>query len=213
MNITFEADSKRGIDNLINEDYTYYKQILPDVTLVILTDGMGGLCYGDIAAKLAASCIIDYVKANYKSGILVERLIIEAIERANSNINSECYSRHSKMGTSIALLLILPSDTYYVNLGNVRIYANLGNKIEIISQDHVVLDFYLTKCLNGKPFPTDNTVGKISNDAINCIILCTDGLYKNLSAEDIANPYIPNECAIHDDASYIKITFNTHVCR
>lgn len=84
MNITFEADSKRGIDNLINEDYTYYKQILPDVTLVILTDGMGGLCYGDIAAKLAASCIIDYVKANYKSGILVERLIIEAPIQVNS---------------------------------------------------------------------------------------------------------------------------------
>lgn len=59
--IDVEVFSKAGIGKH-NEDYVLHTEIAPDISLIVVCDGMGGLSYGANASKIVAHSIENYLR-------------------------------------------------------------------------------------------------------------------------------------------------------
>jgi protein phosphatase len=124
-----------------NEDAIEIKQ-LPDMTLCIVADGMGGQAYGEIASKRA----IDVVPRELRkilSGSAAEDQAKTAIRRSVLQANEEIITlgtldRDMKnMGTTIVLALWRKGRELHVaNLGDSRAYLVRDGKIEQLTIDH-----------------------------------------------------------------------------
>jgi len=77
----FSVKGKRKI----NEDYTLSKIIDKNISLHIVSDGMGGYENGKLAAKTAAESICTLISQNYRYANFIDK-IYNAVEKANNDI-------------------------------------------------------------------------------------------------------------------------------
>lgn len=176
--IDVEVFSKAGIGK-DNEDFVLHSEIAPDVTLIVVCDGMGGLSYGADASKIVAHRIENYLKQNLCS-YTPEQSIIKALHYANDELAKESVRIKSKIGASVALTLFVGHACYYSWLGDVRIYIAKGGKTELLTNDHLAIEgnhSFLSRCINGKDFRHSPEVGELAISANDEIVIATDGHY------------------------------------
>ena len=160
--IDVEVFSTAGIGKH-NEDYVLHTEIAPDISLIVVCDGMGGLSYGADASKTIAHSIDNYLRQDlciHKP----EQSIINALHYANDELAKECVRLKSKMGASVALALFVGNACYYTWLGDVRIYLATEGKRELLTKDHLAIEgnhSFLSRCINGKEFRHSPEVGEI----------------------------------------------------
>ena len=114
---SFSAKGKR--EN--NEDFIFTKQLSPDCSLHLVADGMGGYSYGELASSLACESIAEYMISNIGKAD-IKQLIAQSLDFANKNINAKRKQLATKMGTTIAGVVIEGTMAYFFWLGDVRIY-------------------------------------------------------------------------------------------
>ena len=200
--IDVEAFSKAGIGKN-NEDYVLHSEIAPDITLIVVCDGMGGLSYGVDASKTIAHSIDNYLRQDlciHKPG----QSIINALHYANDELAKECVRLKSKMGASVALALFVGNACYYTWLGDVRIYVVNGGKTELLTKDHLAIEgnhSFLSRCINGKEFRYSPEVGELAISIGDEVYIATDGYYLHNKVGS------PSESAItaDDDATIVCI--------
>ena len=178
--IDVEVFSKAGIGKH-NEDYVLHTEIAPDISLIVVCDGMGGLSYGANASKIAAHSIENYLRQDLYS-LNPEQSIINALLYANDELAKECVRLKSKIGASVALTLFLGNACYYTWLGNVRIYVVNGGKTELLTKDHLAIEgnhSFLSRCINGKEFRHIPEVGDLAISSGDEVYIATDGYYLN----------------------------------
>ena len=103
-----------------NEDFILCRDLSEEWSLAILADGMGGLSYGNEAAKIVAYGIADFIAQNlqvYES----QEILRKAFDMADELIRQKCYDLRCKMGVAVCVALIGPDSVYYAWQGNVRL--------------------------------------------------------------------------------------------
>ncbi len=224
---SFSAKGKR--EN--NEDYLSNRQLAPGCSLFLVADGMGGYLHGEIASSLACETIAEYIVANY--GIIENtQLIPESLSLANHKINEKRKELATKMGTTIAGVLIEGSKSYFFWLGDVRIYHFQKDEILFQSEDHSLISDMkkqrnvsvkeierygniVTRSLTGSPFEQVPPIIISMLKPGDIILLCTDGLWKNksitslidLPESEIQNCLLPLESTNDDNYSLLRLTF------
>lgn len=173
-----EVFSEAGIGKR-NEDYVLHTVIAPDISLIVVCDGMGGLSYGTDASKIIAHSIENCLRKDLCLHN-PQQSIIKALQCANDELAKECVRLKSKMGASVALALFMGNDCHYTWLGDVRIYHADGGKTELLTKDHLAIEdnhSFLSRCINGKEFRHFPEVGKVAITTGDEIFIATDGYY------------------------------------
>lgn len=176
-----------------------HTEISPDISLIVVCDGMGGLSYGADASRIIAQSIENHLRKNLCSHT-PEQSIINALRYANAELAKECIRLKSKMGASVALTLFVGNACYYTWLGDVRIYLAKGDKTELLTKDHLAIEgnhSFLSRCVNGKEFRNSPEIGELAISAGDEIFIATDGYYLH----NELGPMIESAITADDDAT------------
>lgn len=186
-----------------NEDYILCRNLSEEYSLAILADGMGGLLYGNQAARIVSHSIADFIASNLHKYNL-EALLRKAFDIADKSIHQKCYELKCKMGAAVCVALIGKDLVHYAWQGNVRLYKKDNDTLQLLTTDHVAMGgstTLLTRCVNGKGFREQIPVEHVSTKDGDTIFLCSDGYYQNTNNMQNQLP-----CDLGDDASMIEIT-------
>ncbi len=212
MKAGFLTDRGRRRKN--NEDYI---KIIDDIGLYLLADGVGGSRSGEVASEETVESFANYIKL--RIGDVQEVFdIIGLLEEAMNFVNKKIHalSRDKKenigMATTFVYALIKDGTSYIGNVGDSRAYLIHNKEIIQITDDHTYVNELLKAGLLTKEEAKKHTKKNIITRAIGAeevvkadlftfpidlgdkMILCSDGLYDEISDDDILN--IINK---HDD--------------
>ena len=186
-----------------NED-SFSGIVLGKWSLFAVADGMGGHDAGEVASRIAVETVCreigEGMRENHQTLL---SLIQHAVQRANSAVNKEGTSRRSNMGTTLCLALVNDNTAYVANVGDSRAYWIENGALTQITRDHslvaqLVAAGELTK-EEARNHPRSNvlyhTIGNTENIEVDTfqvnlkrggtLLLCTDGLWGEMSDEDI----------------------------
>lgn len=190
-----------------NEDSLIVKQLNEKRAIAVLGDGMGGLSLGKEASELIVNAIADFIYDNHES-CTAEALLCGALSYADEINTKRSIETHSKMGAAVAVAYIDGEYVHFTWLGNVRIYLANSEGFNQLSTDHTLDVGYdktlLTRCIKGGGLREDIPYKSCSIEVGSTILLCTDGLYKNIDINQLLE--VSTIEASEDDASMIKIS-------
>lgn len=194
-----------------NEDSIDVKE-LPDMTVCLVADGMGGQQAGEIASKRAIEILPRELKkhlvgplGNEETKGIIRRSIVQANEEI---LHMAALERDLKnMGTTVVMTVWRKGSSvlYVTGLGDSRCYLLRGKKIEQLTVDHSIAQAlveaktisaaearthryrnFLWKYLGSKEVGEGPEVKVVSLQAGDRFLLCTDGLTGVVSDEQIA---------------------------
>jgi len=222
---SFSAKGKR--EN--NEDFILIQQLSPDCSLHLVADGMGGYSYGELASSLACESIAEYLIANIGKAD-IKQLLAHSLDFANKNINAKRKQLATKMGTTIAGVVIEGKMAYFFWLGDVRIYQFRNSEIIFQSEDHSFLNEMkgketittkeierygniVTQSLSGNSLEKECPVVELPLRPYDVLIICSDGLWRNvhvpslvsLTGDSMNDQLLKFENSMEDNYSVLRI--------
>ena len=172
-------------------------------SLFVVADGMGGHDAGEIASKIAVKTVCKEVSRHATHNDDLQGLVELVARLANVEVRKEGGLRGSNMGTTLSLVLIDCTTAHIANVGDSRVYWIDNGSITQITEDHslvakLVSTGKMTKAearhhpksnLLYRTIGTDETV-KVDTFTVDLkkggsLLLCTDGLWGELSDEEI----------------------------
>ncbi len=182
---------------------------------IIIADGMGGECSGDIASKIAVdtiSPVMDNI-LNSDADINIKDLMFSSILQADNNI-SQYIDEHPEsdgMGTTILLMVYRNDRIYLAWCGDSRCYVFNNGKLRSLTKDHS----YVQELIDTNKISIDESFFHPDNNLItrfvgggktSCIpeyvdyqaeesdifILCSDGLSGYCMESDIRKEILSN---------------------
>jgi protein phosphatase len=154
MRVTAYGQTDVGLKRPHNEDCFH---LLDDQHLYLVADGMGGHSSGEVASKMAVETIANFFRATGEDEELTwpfkmekgrryeENRLVTGIKLANLRI-FEAQQRdplYKGMGTTIAGAFFANSGVYVGHVGDSRIYRIRGGEIELLTEDHSLLNDYI----------------------------------------------------------------------
>lgn len=134
-----QCKTDKGMVRNNNEDYVLNFST-KKYDLFIVADGMGGHNGGEIASKLAAVTVREFIYEQYGVYENKEELIRDGILKANAAVfEKQAESSELKgMGTTVTCCLLeLPQkQLYFGHVGDSRAYLIHSTGIEMITKDH-----------------------------------------------------------------------------
>ena len=216
-----------------------------ELGLWIVADGMGGHAGGDVASQKTVEAIYDYVAdhAGQDQATRTEEIpsfLRSAIGYANETVRSHAKANpeFSGMGTTVVLLYLpAPSSPFawVAHAGDSRAYLIRDQRISTLTRDHTVLEERIQQGLLPRSTPTSHPfahrltrgvgisptveidVSTIKLQLTNEVLLCSDGLNKMLSDDQILDTLTtmrpqPEKCqALIDQANILGGRDNTTV--
>jgi serine/threonine protein phosphatase PrpC len=186
-----------------NEDFVLSATLNETTSIHIVADGMGGYEHGALAAKTVANTIVDSVKKNLCIGDNIESIIQNATNLSNTAIQKLRTEYNSKMGSTIAGILIADNQAYCFWVGDVRIYHFRDNKIKFQSKDHSLINelanngqilspteiqkyrHFVTNSIQGnfEAIPEITVIKEIEDN--DTFIICTDGVHGLIDSDEL----------------------------
>jgi len=183
-----------------NQDAVLVHDLPDGRTLLVVADGMGGHQAGEEASRQAVACLVDALTAG--------AALVEAFKAANARIHAAASenAQWTGMGTTLVALL-RTGDRYEVaNVGDSRAYRIGSAGVGRITDDHSVLAEAernggaalsemrdspwrnaLTRALGTDPDIEVDLFGPFSVNEPHAVVLCTDGLYRSVTDQDLAH--------------------------
>ena len=188
------------------------------VALYVIADGMGGHQSGEVASSIASRTIGAVVNSSL-IGPLVSgdpvardpntcgRLLQQAILEANRRITDLARERHSDLGTTTVVALLIGNQLTVANVGDSRAYMWHDGGLQVITRDHSLVmqlvmagqikpeDIYTHPRRNeifralGDPRLTDEEID-VYNQRLrpgDGLLLCSDGLWDFVRDPDISS--------------------------
>lgn len=133
MLIEAASRTDRGLVREGNEDAV---ATFPEYGLVVLADGMGGHCSGEVASQLAVETIGTLMLMS--EGDVVLRSVVEA---ANTAIIQaiEDSPEYEGMGTTLAMAMFKRRRIHFAHVGDSRIYRFRSGRLEQLTRDHSII--------------------------------------------------------------------------
>lgn len=173
--------------------------VLVSEGLYAVADGIGGLRDGEIASRLA----LDTLDAAFAADRTVSGLL-GACQEANRAVWGQANGRDNIMGTTLAALA-MTSDAAGIVLhaGDSRLYRLRRGRLEQLTHDHTVIADQIRAgelseadaCTHPHRFVLTRAIGvfphvDVDHSGVSCepgdrLLLCSDGLFKTLTAGEI----------------------------
>lgn len=190
-----------------NQDATSFYRTSDDVwTLLIVCDGMGGHAGGRQAAAMASEGI-GREFANRVSASTPVDALRDSIKAVNRKIveHAELNTELRGMGTTCVVLAVARDQAYVAHVGDSRVYRIRPRSVEQVTKDHSYVQRMidsgiltpeqaeehpdanmLMRCLGGRPDVEVDVIGPEPILAGDRYLLCSDGLWGQVSAIEIA---------------------------
>ena len=180
--------------------------------MLMVADGVGGQQAGEKASETALETVARYVaqamRCYYTVDAATEERFIEelrvAVLRTHEAVREEAErhpDRHG-MATTLTLMKVVNRRAYVVQVGDSRCYLRRGDTLSQVTRDQTVaqdlidqgvmseataehspFSHILSSAIGGKAYPEVYTLDLETDDVL---LLCTDGLNKHVSDEEIA---------------------------
>ncbi len=217
MHVGFKSD--RGVMRTSNEDACFV--LLPD-KVYVLADGVGGGNSGEIASRTAVSEIANYVVSHPITHLIEKYEIVDylrdAIDTANRKIYgmANAHQENAGMATTTVVVHVRNGQAYVANIGDSRAYLYRDGTLTQITEDHTYVNTLVKAgVLSREEAETDDRknviVKALGADSIvdpdffrvevkenDVLILCSDGLYDELSDEEIVSVIEQNTESMSD---------------
>ncbi len=197
---TSSARSHIGKVRKINEDAYLDK---PDAGLWAVADGMGGHSAGDQASRSIVAAL-GGVSPAPALGIFVDR-VCDCLQRVNQELIAMGAEKHRITGSTVVALLALGPGCAILWAGDSRAYLLRDGALRQLSADHSQIELYVKLGLIARDqaanHPLSNIVTRavgthealdLDRDTIEAqagdrFLLCSDGLYRHVTHEEIAS--------------------------
>ncbi|MBD8876706.1 PP2C family protein-serine/threonine phosphatase [Roseibium polysiphoniae] len=197
LKLTLEAEvaTRRGPSHECNED-AYFIDLAQGVFVV--ADGMGGHRDG----HLASNAIISEISAVQSSDVELEdrvRLLTSALEEVNGTLYSQSLALPGGDISGSTALCLLINSGYACCLwaGDSRLYLLRDNHLFLVSEDHTEESGMLTRAIgSAQDVEIDRRVLSIKEDDV--FVLCSDGLLKGASEDELAEMLSQDEVGLAD---------------
>jgi serine/threonine protein phosphatase PrpC len=182
--------------------------------LLAVADGIGGYSGGKRASALTISSVIDYVLEMmpwfFRLDVRLEGDLREelstALQRAATRVAYAAKSapQDAHMGTTLTMAYLLWPRAYVVHVGDSRCYVKRRGQLKQLTTDHSIAQqlvakgamaateaeesrwsHVLYKSIAADGAPVEPDVYKVDLHPEDILLLCTDGLTKQLSDADI----------------------------
>jgi protein phosphatase len=202
LSLAWYGMTDTGMVRSHNED-NFACQDFGSRSLFVVADGMGGHDAGEIASEIAVKTVCKEVGRHAKQNKDLPGLVEFVARLANVEVRREGWEKKSNMGTTLSLALIDGTTAHIANVGDSRVYWIENGSITQITEDHslvakLVSTGKLTK-EEARHHPKSNllyrTIGtdelvKVDTFTVDLkkggsLLLCTDGLWGELSDEEI----------------------------
>ena len=189
-----------------NQDKAVTAINLKDQVLGLVCDGMGGHKAGEIASHVVENHVLTCFRATppVLDDEEVEKWLIDTVLESHqivkrmANMNEDTKG----MGTTVAIAVVIDDDVYVCHVGDSRIYLYDSHSIEQITKDHTLVNELIERGAisveEGKNHRQKNVLmqaigvdmdivpamKKVSLKGKN-VLICSDGLYNNLTDQEI----------------------------
>ena len=226
----FAKKSDVGKVRLTNEDRVLAMTNLKGNVLLVVCDGMGGASKGDLASTIATEFLKDEFenKKGFLSRASAYYWLTSTIKKANKKIYDEAF-RHPEykgMGTTLTAILIVNSYMVVAQIGDSRAYTIKNNKLVQLTEDQTYVGYlYRTGQITEDEMKTHpkrhvlmNALGiypslevdaRLMNYEGERFLLCSDGLYNNVSNRDIES-ILKNEDSVDEKADELIALANSN---
>ena len=204
---TFYAISDIGLVRSDNEDSYLAKVNAFGDVLLCVSDGMGGRNKGDFASRFLVNGLqssFDQLDKKFKNEKAIQKWIYKVVKTINSEIfaKARMNKEYSKMGTTMSLCIISGDLLVTAQVGDSRIYSLENQQLAQLSTDQSYAEYLIhSKKIDEEGAKSHPERHKITNaigirkecsvDFKNFmyfgqkIMLCTDGVYNNVSENDL----------------------------
>jgi len=166
-------------------------KVMDNITVAVVCDGVGSAMMGAEAAKRTSNFLVHSLKNRPKSWTM-EKSILHFIENINRVLyleSMEDYERE-ELVTTLTMVVIEGDRLFGVNVGDSRIYLHRNGQFAQLSDDHAMdeegMENVLTAAMGLEeevsPHYFENNL-----QAGDQILLCSDGLYNELSQDELAD--------------------------
>lgn len=175
-------------------------KVMDNITVAVVCDGVGSALQGAEAAKRVSHFLVQSLKSRPKSWTMEKSIkhFIENINRVLYLESMEDYERE-ELVTTLALVVIEGDRLFGANVGDSRIYLSRNGQFAQLSSDHSMdekgMESVLTAAM-GLEETVDPYYFENNLQAKDQILLCSDGLYTELSQEELAD-------GLHMGASFL----------
>ena len=192
------------------QDYFSYSDLMDGETIAkygsaaVLADGMGGMGNGAEASSAGVSEFLGAYAEYIDSGSSIEEALMFALDSANERVNTL-----GGAGSTLIGIVIKDNLLHWVSVGDSRLYLMRNGVMRQLNKEHVYSEILDERYSNGEisyeeamndperyaltsylGIPEIETVDRNSDDFPlfigDCIMMCSDGLYKVMSDEEIA---------------------------
>jgi serine/threonine protein phosphatase PrpC len=194
------ALTDQGVKRKHNEDAVV---AAPAIGLWAVADGMGGHEAGDVASKMIVDALSAVVRPDNFS------LFVDRVEDSLLAVNQAMrdHARHQfggrMMGSTVVTILVADGYGACVWAGDSRLYRLRDGQLSQLSRDHSqvqrLVDAGLLSEADAQAHPDANVITRAIGGAASLVLdvilfdvlpndrflLCSDGLYNEVSAEDI----------------------------
>ena len=175
-------------------------KVMENITVAVVCDGVGSASQGAEAAKRTSNFLVHSLKNRPKSWSMEKSIkyFIENINRVLYLESMEDYERE-ELVTTLTLVVIEGDRLYGANVGDSRIYLHRDSTFAQLSNDHAMDEEGMGNVLTaamGLEEGVETYYFENNLQAKDQILLCSDGLYNELSDEVLAD-------GLHMGASYL----------
>ena len=154
MKLRYAGMTHVGMKRTHNEDNL---ALIPDESLYIVADGMGGHASGEVASQLAVETIMSFFRMTTRDEEVTwpykeernlrydENRLVAAIKFSNQRIfeTAAREARFKGMGTTIVTAFFTQGGAYIGHVGDSRGYRIRDDRIEQLTDDHSLLNDYI----------------------------------------------------------------------
>ena len=172
-------------------DDFYEVKVMDTITVAVVCDGVGSALRGAEAAKRTSNFLVHSLKNRPKSWSM-EKSILHFIENINRVLYMESMEDYEReeLVTTLTMVVIEGDRLYGANVGDSRIYLQRNGQFAQLSTDDSMdeegMENVLTSAMGLEetvaPHYFENNL-----QAGDQILLCSDGLYNELSQDELAD--------------------------
>ncbi|MGB3620220.1 MAG: protein phosphatase 2C domain-containing protein [Ketobacter sp.] len=200
MNLTYRSSVKSHAGNVreLNEDAFFSCE---EKKIWCLADGMGGYDAGEVASSMVVDAVAAVTPvADLKDSAV---LVCDALMQANREMTHQRLGCDSMMGSTVLVLLASEAECACIWAGDSRLYLYRDASLFQMSKDHSVVQELIDKgvipteeaCQHPQSHVITRAVGADKHldleviyfelQAGDVLLLCSDGLYSELTPDDI----------------------------
>ena len=199
----FRSDTGKKREN--NQDAFF---VMPEAGIFLVADGVGGHNSGEVASRTTMTDIAGFIRENpipdsEGDDILID-YFLSLITEVNTHVREMAQDTAPRgMATTLLMLYIKADTAYVINIGDSRAYLIRDGEISQITEDHTFVHDLVKKGIitevQAQTHPDRNMITRaigaeksVEPDFYmfkiypqDIILMCTDGLYNEVSKEDI----------------------------